>query len=432
MIGQARSAGTLPFGRAAAALVACLALLPAGGARAQSGELPSGRVLTLSVGVGLAATDNPDFEPDPAESEVRASTDLRLSFRSDTTLSHLVLDADTLLLWRLSGADEGFERPRQGVRLGYARDGASTSLTFDASLRESRIDFLRPLSDFVSDDGVIVLPDDLDDLTGEGWRRQTSLDASLTLGRDARFGAVLGAGFSDVSYRDATNPALEDSERRRASLRLRFDLTPVTRLDLALRYSLFKDSTDRKETWSLSPGLSFDRPDGTIRAMLDATRTEDGTRLSAEIGRMIERPWGSLDGRVGAVRLASGDTALSGGLRMSYVLPQARLSVALDRAAVSGSNDDETLRTALSVSYQRALSDLSSLSLNLAYVKSDNSATGLATDTASLGLGYSHALSRDWSVNLGYDYRMRDREGSGRTTENAVSISFSRSLTFGL
>lgn len=429
MIGRVRTRNICPFGTT---LAVCLALLPAGGAWAQSDELPSGRALTLSVGAGLTATDNPDFELNPAGSEVRASTDLHLRYRSDTALSHLMLEADTLLLWGLSGEDKGFERPRQGIHLGYGRDGASSAWTFDASLRESRIDFLRPLLDFVNDDGEIVLPDDLDDLTGEGWRRQTSLDTSLTLGRDAPFGAVLGAGLSDISYRDTTNAALEDSERRRASVRLRFDLSPVTRLDLAMRYGLFKNSTDRRETWSLSPGLSFDRPDGTIRATLTATRTEDGTRLSAEIGRVIERPWGTLDARIGGVRLADGDTALSGGLRMSYVLPRGRLSLALDRAAVSGSDDDETLRTALSVNYQQALSDLSSLSLNLAYVKSDSSATGLATDTASFGLGYNHALSRDWSVNLGYTYRMRDRQGSGRTTENTVSVTFSRSLTFGL
>ena len=429
MIGQARTGNRRPL---IAALAACLALLPAGGASAQSDEPPSGRALTLSVGAGLTATDDPEFVVNPSGSEVRASTDLHLRFRSDTALSRLVLEADTLLLLGLSGEDTGFERPRQGIHLGYGRDGAATAWTFDASLRESRIDFLRPLLDFVNEDGEIVLPDDLDDLRGEGWRRQTSLDTSLTLGRDAPFGAVLGAGFSDVSYRDTSNAALEDSERHHASLRLRFDLTPVTRLDLAMRYGLFKDSTDRRETWSLSPGLSFDRPDGTIRATLSATRTEDGTRLSAEIGRVIARPWGDLDLRIGGVRLAGGDTALSGGLRMNYMLRQGRLTLALDRAAVSGNNDDETLRTALSVSYQQALSDLSSLSLSLAYVKSDNSATGLATDTASFGLGYSHALSRDWSVNLGYNHRMRDRQDSGRSTENTVSVTFSRSLTFGL
>lgn len=422
--------------RAVAALIGCLAILPVtgGAAQAQSStvDAPTGRVLTLTFGAGLTTSDNPDFDVNPAGSEVRTSTSLRLAYRSDTALSYLTFDADTLLLMRLSGDDKGFERPQQGIHLGYGREGGYAALKFDAGLRESRIDFLRPLSDFLDEDGEIFLPDDLDDLIGSGWRRQAYLDATLTLGRDARFGAVLGAGLSDVSYRDASNPALEDAHRRHASARLRFDLTPVTRLDLALRYGVFKDSQDRKETWSLNPGLTFDRPDGNIRAVLGVTRNEDGTRLSAEIGRAIERPWGRLDARIGAVRLANGHATMAGGLRMTYALPRAQFLIGLEREAGSGTNDTETLRTALAVDYRQSVSELSSLSVGLAYVKSDDSLTGHTTDTASLAIGYSHLLAKDWSLNLGYNFRMRDQDNTGRTTENEVSVTFSRSLVFGL
>ena len=425
----------IPFlaGRAGAALIACL-VLAAGGAQAQSagGESPTGRGLTFSVSAGLAATDNPDFRRNPGDGELRASTDLGLRLRNDTALGSLVLDANTLLVQKFSGDDKGFERPRQGISLSYRREGVNAALDLKASLRESRIDFLRPLSDFIDENGQIDLPADLDDLTGTGWQRQTGIDTTLTLGRTARFGVILGAGLSETSYRDASNPTLEDSERRHASARMRFDVTPITRLDLALRYSIFEESGDRRETWSLDPGLAFERPDGTIRALLGVTRTEDGTRLSAEVGRMIERPWGRLDGRIGAVRLANGNTALSGGLRLTYALPRAQLAVALDRSAISGSDDDEVLRTALTVNYQQAVTEISSLSLNLAYVENDNGATGRVTDNASFGLGYNHALTEDWSVILGYNYRMRrESDLPGRTSENEVSVMLRRSLTFG-
>ncbi len=431
MSGQGRPA----WRRSVAALAACAAILLAAapGVRAQSAEGGTGRVLSFSVATGLRATDNPDFRLHPSGSEVRATADLRLGLRADTPLSSLTLDADMLLLARLkSDEGRGGERARQGLRLGYGREGVGAALRLEAFIDESRIDFLRPLTDFLNEDGEIVLPDDLDDLTGDGWRRQRGFDASLTLGREAPFGVVLGAGLSELDYRDASNPALRDSRRSHAAARMHFDLNPVTRLDLGLRYSVFSRDDDRRETWSLNPGLTFARPDGNIRFLLGATRTEDGTRVSGELGRLIERPWGSLDARIGAVRMADGDTALSGGLRLTYGLPRGRLTVGLDRAAGSSADDDEVLRTALAVSYEQALNDLSSLALNLGYVRSDNSATGLGTDTASLGLGYRRSLTPDWSLNLGYNYRMRDEEGSGRTTENEVSLSLSRSFSFGL
>lgn len=427
---------TTSSGRGGRAVMLACALLLAGGGqgvRAQSADGGSARTLTFSVSAGLRATDNPDFTVSPDEGEIRASTDLRMEFRGETPLGNLTLGADTLLMGRLSGdADKRFERPRQALRLGYAREAADSALKLTASYNESRIDFLRPLTDFIDEDGVIVLPDDLDDLNGTGWRRQAAVDGSLTLGRNAPFGVVLGAGLSDLGYRDASDPSLVDSRRRHVSARMRFDLTRVTRLDVGLRYSIFENDLERKETWSLSPGLTIDRPDGNIRFLLGATRTEDGTRISAEVGRLIERPWGRLDARIGAVRLSGGRTRLSGGLELDYVTAQGQLTLGLERSAVSGTNDDETLRTALSASYQQALSDLASISVNLAYVRSDNSRTDLGTDTASFGLSYRRMVTRDWSLNLGYNHRMRDAEGSGRRSENEVTIGLSRSFSFGL
>ena len=420
-------------GRVAAVLIAGLAL-GAGAAQAQSaaGDLPTGRTLSFSVGLGMRASDNPDFKRNPGSSEASASASLGLQLRSVTDVSSLTFTANTLLLQGISGDDTGFERPQQGATLSYSREGRNTSLSVNASLRESRIDYLRPLSDFIDDEGELVLPDDLDDLSGTGWRRHTGASASLTLGREAPFGVVLGAGYSDISYRDASNPSLEDSERWNASARMRFDLTPVTRLNLGLGYSSFKDDDGRRETWSLSPGLSFDRPDGSYSTNLGVTRTEDGTRLSAELGRTIERPWGSVSGRIGAVRLAGGDTVMSGGGRLTYAMRHAQLGVGLERSAVSGSDDEEVLRTALSVNYQRALSDHSSLGASLSYVTSDNRLTGSTVDNVSFGLSYSHALSKDWSANIGYNYRTRDESGvPGSVRENVISVSLSRSLVFG-
>lgn len=421
-------------GRLLGMLVAGVLLAPAlsGGAAAQDG-VPSGRVLSFDLGTSLAASDNPGFNHNPDGGGISATTSLHVGLRNETPLSSLAVDADLSILSHVTGkqADRNGVS-RRGLRLGYTRDGAGSDLKLSAGASESRIDLLRPLGDFVDDAGNIVLPDDLDDLYGSGWRRQVGLDAALTLGRDAPIGATLRAGTSRLSYRDTSNPDLTDSRRIYADADLRFALTQVSRLDLGLRHERFRDDDGLRRTSSLRAGLVFDRPDGNFRALLGATDTEDGTRVTAEIGRLIERPWGSLDGRIGAVRLTSGRTTLAGGLQLAYELATGRISTSVERSATSNSDDDETMRTALLVGYEQALTDHSGLSLDLAYVHSRSTMAQLDTRQASFGVNYSHSLTRDVALSLGYSYRMRDGDNIGRSTENVVTLSLRRSFRFGL
>jgi hypothetical protein len=405
-----------------------------GAALAQSGDgdRPAGPRLTFSFDSQITASDNPGFDLNPAEGGIWATGNLEFGISDETPLSSFELNADFALRAGLAGdVEDGVDLPKRGLRLGYSRDGLDSAFEVKARLTESKIDFLRPLADFTDENGDIVLPDDLDELIGSGWRRQLGFDTTLTLGRNAPFGAVLGVGASELSYRDASNPALDDSRRAYADVGLRFDLSAVTRLDVGLRYSIYEDSDQQDETWTLRSNLTFDRPDGNLRFGLTATETEDGTRISADVGRLIERPWGSIDARLGVIGTGDGGTTLGGGLKLNYDLPDARLTARLDRSLASGKDNDETLRTALALGYRKAINQRSALSLDIGYVEIDNRVTGLGTDLASLSLGYGYELTRDWTLNLGYAYRVRDEEGIGRTQENAVTLTLRRGFEIG-
>ena len=109
------------------------------------------------------------------------------------------------------GLDDGID---DGLVDGDIDDGLDDSL--DGDLDGGLADGGDIEGELPSDlDGGIDLPDDIDELTGRGTRRDTDINASLRLGEGRPLGLGFSAGMSNLSYDDVTSDSLFDSTRTR-------------------------------------------------------------------------------------------------------------------------------------------------------------------------------------------------------------------------
>lgn len=393
------------------------------------------RGVTLRFGVEQRLETDSNLGLDnPSEGRTTQAT-TRLSFQvvSDTGISQLTFGVagafriadgpDT------SGTDVGFTDP--DLTFGYSRTSANADLRINAAVRERDIAFLRSLDEFIDEDGNIDLPDDFNDLDGEGTRRNASLDVIYRWGLDAPFGGSLSAGVNDLSYQDVTSPDLNDSRRYYVGAGLRFALSEVAELTTDLRYSIFDEDgvADSRKTLRFDTGLSIARPNGQVFGRLTAEDTEDGTRLGLTFGRDLELPAGALSASVGVTRDAEGDLQLTGNISGRQDLANGVLTGSLQRSVRSDSDDAEEILTNLQIGYRQDLSPLSALSLDFSYADSQNTLINSSTTNASIGATYNRALTDDWNLDLGYRHRIRDDDTDGRADSDSVFLVLRREFT---
>lgn len=416
------------IGRLAAAATATAGLLGAAAGLAQV-DPPGGIDLGFSVNQQVIGTDNADLEPDPEGTTIRADTTLSFRLSSETRLDTLFLTGATIYRYA-DGPDiseNGFTDP--SFNLGYRRQGANSAASANLSYSSAQIAFIRPLTDFVDDDGVFTPPEDLDDLNGTGRRTDIRGSASLAFGLQGPFGATLTLGASETDYVDVTDPDLVDVSRRNADLDLRFALNPVLDATADLGYTeIDPDGPDHFETTSFGVGLDLQRPAGSYSANVGYDQTEDGDEYSLSFGRAITLPRGSISATVGATRDPEGETAVTGSLSVLRNLQNGAVTLSVDRSRVT-TDDGQRLVTSLSASYARPLTRVTTLSVDAAYVLSEDTGANTETESANIGATLGYQLTQDWSLNLGYDYRTRSETGEGTADENSISLGIGRSFS---
>lgn len=403
-------------------------------AQAQESDA-GGVVLTFGVQERFETTSNLGLDVTSRGRTNQANTKLSFGVVSETQTSRLAFDVSGVLRAAIgpehSGTDLSFDGPQ--LALGYDHSGANATLKLKAGISESDVAYLRPLEDFLDEDGQVVLPEDLADLTGTGTRRNSALNASVTWGDNAPVGFGLSAGFSALSYSDTTSPGLIDSHRSSLGGSMRFDLSDVTKATIDLKFSRFDDDaplSKSRDTISLETGLSQEMATGTLTGSLSAAKTEDGTRLGFTVGRNVDLPDGSLSANLGVSRAATGGANLTGSLGYQRDLPNGQINAQLRRGIGVGNDDTDRLITVLSLGYSHSLSPLSSLSLDLSYAENTVTATDSTVANTSFSATYSHALTEDWGLDLGYRQRIRDADGVGTADSSSVFLSLSRDFTF--
>lgn len=418
-----------PIPPAAAGLALLLAALPL---RAQE---TGGVFLNFTVQERLEAARNLALSPVSAGTTYRADTILGLSYGSVTRSQSLIFGADVALRAADGPAiSETFDIADPSVSLSYERSGPGSRFTFDASYSTDDVAFLRPLSDFLTEDGTIELPEDLDDLTGSGRRNLLNLGTSLAFGQDGPFGFSVSAGLRNVDYSSAA-ATLYDNRRAWAQVQTQLAPRPGTGLTTTLRYT--RTETDEPgvaddDRFDFDNRLSFELPAGEVFGTIAIDHANNSTRYGASTGWGIERPGRKLSLELGATRLAGGTFAITGAASYRQELARGSIALRANRAVTNGTDNREQTNTALRVNYDMPLNPRTSLSLGGNYVRTTDAGTDLSVIRAEFSAGLSHALSRDWNADLGYRRVYRRDESVGSTWADSDVVYFGISRSFGV
>jgi hypothetical protein len=422
-----------------------------------------GALATFGLSFGGQYTAN-----DPDEDESRLTTGLRFDVRSGTRqgqgfalsgFGDIQLDEDGI----------GFERP--GILFDYGVENRSTALSFGASYREQDVD-----GDFTVFDPLD--PSSVDFIRDDGTRETLRVNAGLQTGLDSRFGTDTQIGYTSRRFTDTSDPELTDLDTFDVSTELRFDLDPritlwswasyeetneedflntderTTRVGIGadvaldqlwsasveLNYSRIETERDRilggrartlEEGGGFSVGVDRQFRTGTLGFLLEREFTENGPEDSFRVRRDVARPNGAtLAWSLGIISFDGDETSAIGSIAYSVATPQGNFSVDLQQNTSVDDDDRTTLNTSLSIGYDRDINSTSSWSLNGALgavnvIGNDGDELGL-----QVGLGYNHALTRDWDLATRLTHRVTYEDGALDNTASILSLSIERSFSF--
>ncbi|MEO3417105.1 hypothetical protein AAFO92_20815 [Roseovarius sp. CAU 1744] len=430
-----------------------------------------GLSLTLGVEQRFEAGDNLGLER-PEEGNSALST-TSLTFGLDTATSNQSLSATAGFSLRAgevpssSDTETGFVEPQ--FTFNYMREGYDSVFNVDGSYRESDIAFTSALSDFTDETGVIVLPEDFQNLDGSGTRRNYSLRTSLETGRNAPLGFVFDANVRGISY-DQQSANLDDNFRYGAGVRANLRFTEVTTGFAAYNFDHFESDdaqnterdtnaievgvaqelserasfeaaigfTDVEEelngfsmsTSGLTGRFSFNylMPDGAITSSYSTTVDQDGSRHTINVGRSFELPRGMFAIDVGATKEESADADLIGSVRYTQQLPTGSFSVGLNRGVSTNSDDNERITTTADLGYDHEINNLSSIGFDLSFGLSEASGGNANDDTrrTDVSASYRRQVTSDWSMTTGVAYRVRDEDIGGKSDSTSIFLTLNR------
>jgi len=391
----------------------------------------SGVQLTFGLSQRVELTENRALNIVSTGSTLQTITGLSFGLAADTQDTSLRFDTSSSFDYIRNPdgtSDAGFLTPR--LSFSYGRSAANASFDVQASYDESDIAFLRPLTDFLDSTGQIVLPTDLNDLTGTGLRRNIDVNGRISFGDAGPLGLTLRAGYSDINYVNASNPSLTDNSRLNFGATFRLDINAVTTARIGADWSRFEDAVSASRiTRGINAALDITRPNGTVGATVSFTEGADGTRTAFGVNRSLDLPRGTLSGGLGLSRDSDGQVRLNGALRYSQQLANGQVNLGINRAASVSSTDAERITTSISLGVTHQLTAISGVSADFNYVDNQDAATNASVVTASLALGYNRQVTRDWGLTAGYRHDLRD-DAAGRANSNSIFLQLGRSFQF--
>lgn len=406
-----------------------LSLVVAAAAGAQDGPT---RQLTFGIDQRLETSSNQALETPSKGSTSLSTTRLSFGFLSETAVDRFaVTGSGTLRIGDGPGVDSnGFTFDDRRLGLSYSHTAAIGEVQLNASLRDANIRFLRPLEDFLNaDTGEIELPEDLEDLEGDGTRRSTALSGSLRLGDQSRLGVTLRAGLSRIDYANTTAAGLADSERLSYGADFRLTLNDVTTATLGLSHQDFtSDSTvGTRRTNTLSLGVSREFVNGAGNITLSVADKPGNIRTTnLSFGRSFETADSSFAFTLG-VSGGNGNTDMIGSVRYARELARGSVNLRISRGVTTSSDDTDRLSTLISAGYTHEIGPNSTLGLTASWAESLTPATNAATTNSTVGITYSQALTEDWALNTGITHRSRDTSTAPAADSNTLFIGLSRS-----
>lgn len=415
------------------ALLAGLFALVAVPVSAQTGTVvPGGVELSFGFSQRFEADDNLPLALTSPGTAYQSVTRLSFALKSETPNDRIALNASTVVRGAFGKgvANTGVKVDDPRFDLAYSHDAGNSTFSVAANYRRSDLQFLRPLSDFIDANGVLVLPTDLADLFGTGFRTDYGLNGALNFGANGPFGVGFTVGLTGLNYDKVTNPSLVDSRNETIGTNVRLRLNDVTDATVNLGFGRFQNlaASTSSTSRTLSAGLTRAMVYGTASANLTARNSGNGTRLSLDLKRSLTLPSGGLSIGFGATKLGGSPTSMTGSIDWSQQLPAATISVRVSRAIAYTLTNTEQLQTSLSLGYNQSLSSISGLSVSVAYALADPTGVNNNTKNTNLSASYYRSMTPDWNLNVGYSYTLRDRDTVGKSKSNQVFLGLQRTF----
>lgn len=370
----------------------------------------------FSLSERLSTVTNPELSAGGSDGITSLTTGLGYSLTSRTVNESIGLDAGLGLILRDVGGSFETEVTAPNLGLSYGRSAQDSDLSVNVGYSRDQIETVRSLDDFINDDGILVLPDNPDDLVGTGTKQDMSASARLELGKTAPFGVTFAADFSKVQYFETTDPDLVDEVSSTLSATGRFTVSPLISLSLGISQTHVKadgspadDSRDLtlRASYQVSPvllvtaGASHSFTDGTTSPSLSGVYTLQTGQLSLNL------------------------TDDSQELVYSQTLQTGQLTARASHGPDSTGTGTVDL---LGLGYNQAINDVSGLGLGLFY----NHETTPGSDVAGTDLvvSYNRKVTQDWGLNMGLNYRLRDEAGVGTGNSAGLFVGISRDFSF--
>ncbi len=453
---------------------ACFGVIFATASHAQEIPVePGGPVMRFGIYERLETGRNLGLDVPEEGHGTIASTIFSFGLNSETRTQTFDFDATTAL--RFSNLpDKGGEVDFGDTRLllGYTRDAANAGMQLQANYLGYDIGFLRSLSDFVDDEGVIDLPPDFADLTGDGTRREYNLRAEFDFGRQDVIGYNFFLQLDGINYSDTTDASLFDEDTIGAGAGMTFALSPRTeaRLDYSfernerddpgqttedrddLIFGLTNELSSRTifdvsfgyskiDEQSLSEdnltegyvgglGVIYEMPNGDITADLDSSLETEGRLDTLTVGRSLEIPGGTFSASLGGARVPGGDKGWIGSLSYAQERGPNEIFVEFRRDVSPNAFRELRFETVADIGYVRFLTPNSRIGLGAIYALTEETSTDPRTEYTELSAVYSHRLTEYWNFNTGVNYRTRDEEGLGEATSPQVFFQIGRDFVW--
>jgi hypothetical protein len=442
---------------------------------AQSVELdPGGTQYEFGIGQRVESGRNLGLDvPEEGQGTI-LSTLLSFGISSETPVQSFSLDAVTALRWSdLPDQGSEFDIGDSIFDLDYGRESANAGLDLGLDFSSYDIGFLRSLRDFVDEDGVIDLPPDFDDLTGDGTRREYALAFQMDFGRQDLVNYFFRFDTLNIDYIDQTNPDLFDESTISATAGIGFLISPRTTASIDFFAEQFDqddpDETDRR-TWEVVFGLSQeineanrfdvtlgytdineqreisgdilesgiigsvnaerDLPNGNVFFTAESELGTAGRLNRVRVGRSRDVANGSFSANLGVAVTGDGKTEPIGSISYVQEFGEDEVRVFFDRNVVNTTDDVFRDEYILDVGYIFGLGPSSRLGLGATHILGDDTAVDPRTQRTDLNAVYSYELESQWVINTGLNYRVRDEDGLGRAESPLAFFSIGRNFAW--
>ncbi len=432
-----------------AAAAGVLTLLPLVGLSQEAD--PSAPEARLTIGQQLAVEDG----------SLIGITPLDLSLRTGTRVQTLQFNLSAPFRLNDPDEDKTFALGDPLARFLFRRGARNSALEAELGYRENDLD-------------EEILFDDIDNefVTVDGGRvAQTDARLTYVFGREAKLGGEFSLSWLRRDYSGTTDPDLDDNETRSGNVIFYLEPTPlirarilaqtsrtdgetndsrsdrygvgaslqvdkVTNLDAELARTNIRreedDGLERAEGPSLRLGLTRSRPLGDWSLSLGSEPGTAGRRDDFHIGRTLDLRYYDLSGRIGVTHFQGSYDLIYQIAYNQNITRISQVQASLRRAGATDDDGDEALNTDITASYNRQISDVSSIGATFRFRESKvQSGDSEDARSVSFGVNYNRALPNDFSLVAGASV-IRNEESGGENNEDdeSVYLGINRSFDF--